>query len=180
MSTATSIIAFIISIAIVIALYIFILPDEKRSTLNKGFQMVHDFLKIKKLMIESIFRFVYVLAVVSSVVEGILMIFSDPGKAILLIIFGPIVSRIVFEFLLLGVVLVKNVMEINNHLKGIDTPSDNGFGINAESVLSDVGKKIQNMTTVQKTEDSGKTCSKCGKPIPQGSAFCIHCGTPVE
>lgn len=180
MSTTTSIIAAIISIILVIVLYIFILPDAKRPMLNKFFQMVHDFLKIKRLMIESIFRFIYILSVVLSVVEGIFLLFDNFGKGILLIIFGPIISRIIFEILLMGVVLVKNVMEINNHLKGIDAPVDIESGVSVENILSKVSEKITDITTAQQPVAGGRVCSKCGKPVPEDSAFCIHCGTPIE
>lgn len=175
--------ALIISLLLVVALYIFILPDKKRASLNKFFKVVHDFLKIKRLIVESIFRFIYVLCVAFTVVFGIFELFDSPEIGLLLIIFGPIVSRIVFELSLLAVLLVKNVIEINNHLKGIDETTDNKSEIDLHDVLTGISKKIQNITESASPEaPSGETqiCSGCGQIIPKGSTFCTHCGKRID
>ena len=175
--SSNTLLSLIISIILVISLYIFILPDTKRSSLNKGFLAIHDFLKIKRLMVESIFRFLYVFFVVSSIVSGFLLLFKSFGRGLTLMILGPIICRIIFELLLMSILLVKNVMEINNHLKGIDEPStDSNF--TAEVIFSKVGRKIQDITTTTNSStENPNTCSKCGKPIPEDGIFCVHCGT---
>lgn len=181
MSTLAPIISFIISIVLVILFYVLILPDAKRPTLNKGFQTVHDFLKIRKLMVESIFRFMYVFAVIFTVVQGITTLFDRFWIGLLQIILGPIACRLVFELLLMGVLLVKNVMEINNHLKGVNSSSEES-SISVENIFANVGKKLQDITTNSSanTPSSGSPCPKCGKAVPEESAFCIHCGTQIS
>jgi len=173
--------AIIISIILVLGLYLFILPDSKRNTLNKFFKAIHDFLKIKKLMIESIFRFLYVFCVVFFIVDGIFTLFNSFGTGLLMIIFGPIVSRITFELLLMSVILVKNVMEINNHLKGVSTPEETS-NLSAGEIFANVSKKIENITQTSDTEKSENTCTcpSCGKTLPEGNEFCIYCGTKLE
>lgn len=210
------IIAMILSIIAVVFLYVFILPDKKRSTLTKPLLVIHDFLKIKKLMIESILRFLYVYSVVESVIGGFVKIqfafFSEDGFAflegMLVMILGPILWRIVYEALLMGVMLVKNVMEINNHLQGIE--KEDGFhktdySDKALRILGGIGEKIQNATTVttvnnvdrDDTTDMSKqmaenandfetsrkeeyACPNCGKSVPGDSNFCIFCGQRIS
>ena len=115
----SSIIATVISLILVILLYIYVLPESKRPHLNKLFTFIHDFLSIKTLWIDKIFRFFFVLSAVSSLVYGIFMLFNDNTflLGIALIVFGPIVSRVVYEIMLLTVMLVQNVIEINEQLK---------------------------------------------------------------
>lgn len=186
MSETTSIVAAVISLIITIGLYIFILPDSKRASLNNVCKKIHDFLKIRGLITEAIFRFLYVSTVVSCVVEGIFLLFEDFGKGLLLIILGPIASRILFEVLLIAFLLVRNVIEINNHLKGIEPINDEEEKISVGEVISNIGKKMQDITTTATTTSSQepkkdeKTCANCGKVIPEGSTFCVHCGTKVE
>lgn len=117
--TGSSIIATVISLILVILLYIYVLPESKRPQLNKLLTFIHDFLTIKNLWIEKIFRFFYVLSAVSSLVFGIFLIFKDTTflAGIALILFGPIASRITYEAMLLPVLLVQNAIEINERLK---------------------------------------------------------------
>ena len=208
-SEAMAVIAFLVTIVIVIILYVFILPDEKRPKLNKYFRYIHDFLKIRGLMIESIIRFFYVFFVVFTIVAGIITLPDKFWDGLFTIILGPIICRIIFEFLLLQILLVKNVIEINNHLKGIkdesssETPVD--FSSKAASFIGGLGKKIQDVTTSgvyekssndAKVDDNGgffeqdpdsggyseneiKTCPSCGKLVPEDSDFCIYCGTKI-
>jgi hypothetical protein len=117
--TGSSIIATVISIILVILLYIYVLPESKRPQLNKLLTFIHDFLTIKNLWIEKIFRFFYVLSAVSSLIFGIFLLFKDTTflAGIALILFGPIASRITYEAMLLPVLLVQNAIEINERLK---------------------------------------------------------------
>ncbi len=117
--TGSSIIATVISLILVILLYIYILPESKRPYLNKLFTFIHDFLSIKSLWMEKILRFFYVLSAVSSLVFGIFLLFNDLTflVGVLLILFGPIVSRITYEVMLLPVLAVQSLFEIREELK---------------------------------------------------------------
>ncbi len=184
MSTTSIIISAILTLLLVIVLYIFILPQSKRASLNTFFQMVHDFLNIRRLMVESIFRFIYVCCVVFCIIFGFIYLFEDFKVGIMLILLGPIASRIVFESLLLVFILTRNVMDINNHLKGIDSTPEKTSSVSFGDLASKFGQTIQNITTSQTAPQAPvpgqKVCSKCGKPISGESAFCIYCGQKVD
>jgi hypothetical protein len=125
------IIAATLTVVATVLLYIFVLPEKKRDGLPKVGQIVHDILHFKSLFIEKIIRFFYVLTTVWCVLTGFLMLFGITtyegyyyshtewygGYGILLMILGPIALRVVFETIMMGILLVKNVMQINNKLK---------------------------------------------------------------
>ena len=131
------IIAAVLTIVATVLLYIFVLPEKKRDSLPKIGQIVHDILHFKSLFIEKIIRFFYVLTTVGCVLVGFFMLFGFRsyidyhygyysntdwygGYGLLLMILGPIATRIVYEAIMMGILLVKNVIQINNKLKAAD------------------------------------------------------------
>ena len=114
-----SVLTVVVAIAAVVCLYIFVLPKEKDGNLgNPVLQALHDLFTFKKLYIESITRFLYVLATVFVVVSGFFMLFGRTFvSGLLMMIIRPVIVRISFEFCMLTILLVKNVIEINNKLK---------------------------------------------------------------
>lgn len=128
------VIAATLTVVATVLLYIFVLPEKKREGLPKIGQIAHDILHFKSLFIEKIIRFFYVLTTVWCILTGFFMIFGISsyesyyysrtewygGYGILLMLLGPIVLRIIFETIMMGILLVKNVMQINNKLKNSD------------------------------------------------------------
>lgn len=114
-----SIISILLTIIGILALYMFVLPKSKDGNFSNPFlQQLHNFFLFKKLYIESVIRFLYVVATVFSVANGFVMLFGKTffvGLGMMLL--GPIAIRISFEFAMMTILLVKNVVEINNKLK---------------------------------------------------------------
>ncbi len=125
-------IGVIATIVATIFAYIYIVPEKKRAGLNKLGQFLHDIFNFKFLIIEKVLQFFYVLATISCVCGGLAMIFgftayeSYSGKVytdwygiygILTAIIGPFAIRLVYELMMLGLLLVKNVIQINKKLK---------------------------------------------------------------
>lgn len=176
------VISVILTLVLVVLLYIFVLPDAKRASLNKPLRFIHDFLKIRKLMIESIFRFIYVVSVVACVVCGFFLLFRSFLTGLALILLGPVACRIVYELLLLSILLVKNVLEINSHLKDAghskDTESRSDYGKTEETAES---KDTAESTDTAENEDTEHIkCSCCGTVNSKESAFCSECGNKLH
>lgn len=118
------------TIAITVLIYIFILPEKKEKELPTIGKKLRDFLLFKELYIEKIFRFFYVLSTIGCIACGAAMIFGFSsyrgyysshtqwygGYGILLMLVGPIAMRIAYEGIMMGILLVKNVLQINNTL----------------------------------------------------------------
>jgi len=111
----------------------FIVPEHRRAKLNKLGQFLHDVFNFKFLIVEKLLRFLYVLSTIACVCFGICMLlgisiyhsdYSDKTYTdwyglygLLIAIVGPFAVRLSYEVLLMGILLVKNVIQINKKLK---------------------------------------------------------------
>ena len=117
-SVALVFLAIILALAATIAAYIFIIPESKRNKLNGFCKWLHDFLNLKKLWIESVLRFLYVFDTALIIIAGFFTMFSSFLAGLLMMVLGPIAFRLIFEGIFMFILLVKNVIEMNNRLKG--------------------------------------------------------------
>ena len=120
------------TIVFTVLAYKYIVPEKKRANLNKLGQFLHDVFNFKFLIIEKVLQFFYVLATIACICFGLSMIFGFTAYewrdrvlvdwyglyGILAAIVGPIAIRLSYEVIMLGLLLVKNVMQINKKLKG--------------------------------------------------------------
>ena len=137
--TAIFIIGGMFSLAAAILSFIFIVPDKKK--LNPFFSFLHDLFNFKYLLLEKIFKFLYVLSTCFCLIGGSFMLFyvedtyhySKYGGyytaewcgyyGFILMIVGPIVVRIAYEFIMMAILAVKNIMQINHNVQKI-APTD--------------------------------------------------------
>lgn len=137
--TTMDIVAFILGIIFGIAglvlSLIFITPEKKREKLPKFFKFLHDLFNFKFLVIEKVIQGLYIFLTIFVIVFGFFTIFSfetidgyygqhvkyvgAPG--FLILIFGPIVIRLIYEGIMMFIILVKNTIKINEKL---GTPED--------------------------------------------------------
>ena len=114
-----------------IILYIKILPKKLDGTFtNSKAQWLHNFFHFKKLYLEEIIRFTYVLSTVTCVCVGACLVLgyqevwgwrtttreSTALIGIIVMVVGPIALRLTYEGIMMLILLVKNTMEINNKL----------------------------------------------------------------
>ncbi len=111
------VLAFVFTVAAVVLLYIFVIPESKRETLPKAGAMLHDLLNFKELFLEKILKFFYVFTTVFSVVYGVLLLITFNFTGLIYIIILPIAIRVAYELLMMTILLVKNVIEINKKMK---------------------------------------------------------------
>lgn len=128
-----SFVALVATIVLTILAYKHIVPEKKRAGLNKLGQFLSDVFNFKFLIIEKLLQFLYVLCTIACVCFGVCMIlgfsvyhssyFNETYTewygiyGILFAILGPIAVRLAYESLMLGLLLVKNVIQINKKLK---------------------------------------------------------------
>ena len=128
------VIGAIASVILTILLYVKVMPRKLDGTFANNFQQfLHDYFHFKKLYLEEVLKFAFVLASVACVVCGVLLLISvDPygwyskysgwhaestfGYGLALIFGGPISLRLAYEGIMMFILLVKNVMEINAKL----------------------------------------------------------------
>ena len=135
MSIVLYIFGVLTAIAATVLAFIFILPEKKREKLPKFLKVVSDILNMKQLFLETIFRALYIFSTFTCVFVGFYMLFGFEryyyhglfnsghgvrwmgGYGLLIAILGPIVVRIVYEGIMMGILLVKNTIEINKKIK---------------------------------------------------------------
>lgn len=116
------VLGIIAALAATIVAFVMVVPEKKRAGLNKFFQYIHDLFNFKSLWIEKIMKFLYIFETLACIAIGFFMLFSAQygrymgGVGILLIILGPIITRIFYEFIMMTILLVKNTIDINNKL----------------------------------------------------------------
>ena len=122
----------ILAIAATVFLYLGVLPRKMDGKFgNKFDQFVHDYFHFKKLYIEELLKFIFVLATVSCVCVGICMLLgykevwnpsgqnykeTTAGIGLTLMVGGPIALRMSYELVMMLILAVKNIMEINNKI----------------------------------------------------------------
>lgn len=125
----------IVALILTIIVYVHIMPRKNDGKFeNKFKQTLHDFFHFKKLYLEEILKFVYVLATIASMCVGFMLLLGYVEKyyyslgtyydyrestflyGLATMIGGPIALRLGYEILMMAILLVKNVIEINSKL----------------------------------------------------------------
>lgn len=204
-----SVVAVILTIMCMVLLYALVLPKSKDGNLGGFGQFLHDLFHFKKLYIEAVLRFFYVLATVFCICFGFFLLFgqqeslwestkSTVSYGLAILVLGPICTRLTYELFMMGILLLKNVMEINNRL-GKNTNSKDIFAENgkitekfSEKASNYIGKvqqaqarpqqqpQVQPRPQVQSEEQQEyKFCPNCGAKYKQDAVFCGKCGTKL-
>lgn len=118
---------FIISVAIaaIACVYVLVLPERKYAKLPRFFKWLADFFNGKKLWLESALKLIYIAITIFYIVyasfSAIYLLFSGyPSGFFSMIITGVVsvvIVRLFYEGISLGILLVKNVIQINNRLR---------------------------------------------------------------
>ncbi len=127
------IIGILLAIAATIVLYIKVMPKKYDGKLeNKFLQFLHDFFHFKTFYIEALTKFVFVLLTCACIFVGFLLLFgkieyygyfgatfeqSTFLYGLGLMILGPLVLRVTYEFVMMAILLVQNVISINRKMK---------------------------------------------------------------
>lgn len=194
----------IAAIIVTIVIYVKIMPRHLDGTFDNGlYQWLHDLFHFKKLYIEEVLRFVYVLATVVCVCGGIFMMVSyteyrsydyDIGQMVtkregyflpglLVTVFGPIALRLSYELIMMGIMLVKNVTEINNKLSNKkEVPQETPKAPEKQQPafsdhVRDYGEMPANtwQTSTPQKSDSW-ICAGCGTENSNNYGACKKCG----
>lgn len=194
--------AVIISIILTILLVVLVVPAKRREGLPKFFQVVHDICNFKGLLLEKVLKVLYIFSTINAMLTGIFTWFSGGYNfgmtflaGLLILVLGPILVRLAYEFMMLFVLLVKNVIQINNKLNGKnDNPFANNIDLNqfknsnapeqnytspyAQPVqpIQPEQPVVQNNYQPQQNNDSVRFCTTCGTKITGNTDVCPNCG----
>ena len=172
------IVAVVLAIVCTVLSFIFITPEKKRGTLPKFFQIVHDVFNFKGLMIEAILKALYIFFTLFAILYNFFLLFVQTWTGLFGLILAPIFIRLIFEFLMMAILLVKNVISINNKLqKESESKKEDPFLKTPAFIARDQAPKAAPAPTPA-TEPA--LCPACGAPLTPGAAFCTSCGAAVK
>ena len=116
--TLAVIIGLALAFVATVLTYIFIIPDRARKHLPGFLQFVHDLFNFKIMLLETIMKLLYIFCTLGSIGVGFFLLFgSSFWIGLLLLILGPLVLRGLYEFLMLYILQVQNVISINRKLR---------------------------------------------------------------
>ena len=163
-----------------ILIYVFILPDSKYATLNPFLRWVHEFFKVKKLWLESIVRFFYVFGCLFYMVGGIYVMFKfNFWAGFCMFILMPIVLRLLFEFLMMMILIARNVMELNNKTPFPDGKKSVANATPAQKAAPQAPVQAEAPAAPAPEAPALAFCTKCGAKLEEGSKFCTACGNKI-
>ncbi len=110
------VVALVLAIVGTVLAYIFIMPKEKVKGLNKFWYFVHNVFSFKTLLVEKIFKALYVFVTIYLLLAGFLSLFNNFLAGLLMMTLGPIGARISFEMIMMFILLVQNVSAIRSKL----------------------------------------------------------------
>lgn len=190
--TVISILALITAIAATVLAFIFIVPEKRAKKMGKLGSLIHNIVNFKFLIVEKILQATYIFATAFVIMLGVFMLFYvEPGYSgyyysrpatwyggwgLLVMIAGPIAVRIAYEFIMMALLLVKNVIQINNKLKSENGEAGDVFAnpigdafVGAEEAPKEEAKVVEEAAPANEG-----FCSNCG--TPKTGDFCSNCG----
>jgi hypothetical protein len=163
----------IFALAATITLFIIVLPQKKNGKLSPFLQFLHDTFHFKKLFLELILKILYVFSTCFCIFAGFFLLFSRTEyisygyfsshssysestalTGLCLLIVGPIVLRISYEFLMILILAVKNLLEINHKMDPI----------------------VKAIEKTDPQEPNYLYCTQCGTHYDTNAGNCPNCG----
>ncbi len=110
------IVALVLGIVGTVLAYIFIMPKNKVKNLNKFWYFVHNVFNFKTLLVEKIFKALYVFLTIFVICYGFFQLFVSFLSGLLILLLGPILVRITYEMIMMFILLVQNIAAIKAKL----------------------------------------------------------------
>ena len=144
-----TIVTLLLAIVFTILAFVFIVPEKRRPRLNAFGRFLHDTCNFKYLIIEKILQALYIFLTIFCILAGFFGLFNNIIIGLVTMIVSPIVIRLVYEFLMMAILVVKNVIMINNKLKNQNDEKTVKSNARAASKTNNMSEAI--MTPTQPT-----------------------------
>ena len=192
---AIAVLALVLAIISTILAFALVLSKKGRDSQNPFMKFLVSVCDFRSLIIEKILKALYIFSTAYVIFVGFLGIFNFGSynyganlvSSVLTMILGPIVVRIIYELIMLGVLAVKNIIQINNKLSKL-TGDKTSADVSFDTDLSDLKKyaaapkapvapaaPVAPVAPAVPTEPHTVYCEKCGTPYDENAGGCPNC-----
>ena len=176
---------FLLAVVLTVLAFIFIVPEKRREKLNAFGKFLHDTCNFNYLLIEKILQALYIFLTVFVILMGIYTLFHSFLVGLALTIIMPIAVRLLYEFLMMTVLLLKHVIMIDNKLKNQNTGDKKQETADPEFISHEPKKPAPAKTDPAKTAPTKTSPASAIKtalkvPTKPQKHFCSDCGSPLD
>ena len=100
-----------------ICLYFTVFSKANENKFTGFMKWLYDFVTFKKMMLESLFRVLYIIVAIYVTLSSFALISTSFVAFLGMLVLGNLVARITFEFSLVLLTICKNTTEINSKMK---------------------------------------------------------------
>lgn len=193
-NSAGTVMAILLILAVVLTVlaFIFIVPENRREKLNAFGKFLHDTCNFNYLLIEKILQVLYIFLTVFAILMGLYTLVHNFWVGLVLTIIMPIVIRLIYEFLMMAVLLLKHVIMIDNKLKNQNTVDKKPKTADPEFISREPKKPAPTPApakpAVKKTAPATKPAAEktapaakpAAKPAPKAAPVKAETETPVK
>ena len=193
-NSAGTVMAILLILAVVLTVlaFIFIVPENRREKLNAFGKFLHDTCNFNYLLIEKILQVLYIFLTVFAILMGLYTLVHNFWVGLALTIIMPIVIRLIYEFLMMAVLLLKHVIMIDNKLKNQNTVDKKPKTADPEFISREPKKPAPTPApakpAVKKTAPATKPAAEktapaakpAAKPAPKAAPVKAETETPVK
>ena len=169
-----SIILVILALVAAIVTYVIFLSKKNENRFSGFVGWLYDFLSFRKLAVEAILIVLYIFAAILITVMGLFSLFQEPYiiGGICIIIFGNIILRILYEFLIIQILICKNTSDISKKLGKLTNSSTGSIPGFSDAPMDDYSNP--------EPPKPSNECPVCGKKLKPTAKFCPYCGSRKE
>lgn len=193
-NSAGTVMAILLLLAVVLTVlaFIFIVPENRREKLNAFGKFLHDTCNFNYLLIEKILQALYIFLTVFAILMGLYTLVHNFWVGLALTIIMPIAIRLIYEFLMMAVLLLKHVIMIDNKLKNQNTVDKKPKTADPEFISREPKKPAPTPApakpTVKKAAPATKPAAEktapaakpAAKPAPKAAPVKAETETPVK
>lgn len=193
-NSAGTVMAILLLLAVLLTVlaFIFIVPENRREKLNAFGKFLHDTCNFNYLLIEKILQVLYIFLTVFAILMGLYTLVHNFWVGLALTIIMPIVIRLIYEFLMMAVLLLKHVIMIDNKLKNQNTVDKKPKTADPEFISREPKKPAPTPApakpTVKKAAPATKPAAEkmapaakpAAKPAPKAAPVKAETETPVK
>lgn len=125
-SAIWTIIAAVLAVVGGIVLYFTFLSKKNEGKFTGFLGWMYDFLTFKKMMIENLLKILYLIAALFITLGSFALISTSFLAFLMVIIFGNVAARVLYELLLVTLVICRNTTDINKKLGNKETEKKEG------------------------------------------------------